>query len=431
MSGKRAAPTKLVLREDFFTPSAPLKVDREKGVIYGVKLLGWRSSNHRFYKPEAGKDAVARKVYEGAKVFWDHPRRPEDPRESEDGFGKLRNVEWREDGLYADLHFFTTDPLAAKLCEDVERGIGFFGLSHNAECEIEMGKDGEQVITRIGHCRSVDIVSEAATVSNLWESARQQKPMKFKAFFEAVAAKLPAKAGAIQALLEDEGDMPMMDADVPGEMPADGADSGDWRKKLADVVGELAASDDAEAHDLAGKIMKLLKPESAEVVPPVDDAAALGEEDGDEEKDAPVEESCDEPKKMEGKKPSRRTSRKASDPAVAELQEQLAALTAQLTTLTEEKKKADANAAAAALQLWVKEQCESRKLPAEKALVETCLRLADRKLITNHLDFLKTIAKPSASAPRSQSPHRFVESSTSTAARDGKTLAELLKTSRN
>jgi len=43
-----------------------LFIDREKGIIKGVKIIGFNSQNGRKYLPEALKDAVP--MYEGIKV---------------------------------------------------------------------------------------------------------------------------------------------------------------------------------------------------------------------------------------------------------------------------------------------------------------------------------------------------------------------------
>ncbi|MGD0652819.1 MAG: hypothetical protein ABSA16_00610, partial [Thermoguttaceae bacterium] len=49
-----------------------MRVDREEGVIRGVKILGLESRNRRSYLPEAL--AQAARLYEDAKVNVNHPK---------------------------------------------------------------------------------------------------------------------------------------------------------------------------------------------------------------------------------------------------------------------------------------------------------------------------------------------------------------------
>ena len=49
-----------------------INVDRERGIIRGVKILGTRSQNGRTYLAEAIGQAVP--LYEGAKVNVNHPK---------------------------------------------------------------------------------------------------------------------------------------------------------------------------------------------------------------------------------------------------------------------------------------------------------------------------------------------------------------------
>lgn len=53
--------------------SSSVRVDRDSGVIRGVKLIGFESKNGRTYPPSVLKGAVH--LYEGAKVNIDHPER--------------------------------------------------------------------------------------------------------------------------------------------------------------------------------------------------------------------------------------------------------------------------------------------------------------------------------------------------------------------
>ncbi|HJZ58388.1 MAG TPA: hypothetical protein VKE74_25830 [Gemmataceae bacterium] len=191
-------------------PGSPLKVDRNRGIIYGVKVLGRysRNSHHQpgaegtEYSASCMDDAVRRRLYEGVKVFTNHPpivngrRNAGAERSVQDLFGVLRNVKSKsgrdgQPGIYADLHYFKTHPLAQSVIEDVERGLGGFGLSHNAasDCQRERVDRATRhlVIECLAEIRSVDLVDRPATNRNLWESAPrargakgQANPQRFK-----------------------------------------------------------------------------------------------------------------------------------------------------------------------------------------------------------------------------------------------------------
>jgi hypothetical protein len=151
-------------------------VDRENGIIRGVKVLGLISDNGRQYLPSAVK--AAQKMYEGIKVNIDHPAHADDSRSATDRFGKLINIHFVEgEGLYGDLEFLTTHPMAARICEAAERMPDAFGLSHNAQGEGDE-KDGIFVVSKIVEVRHVDVVADPATTKSLSESIKKEPAME-------------------------------------------------------------------------------------------------------------------------------------------------------------------------------------------------------------------------------------------------------------
>lgn len=274
----------------------PLKVDREKGVVYGVKVLGWTSANRREYLKEAALKAVRAGLYENVKVYIDHRTKPNEQRSARDLFGKLCNATVEADGVYADLWYNRKNKMAEDVAEDAERGLGLYGLSHDAEAgDYDVRPDGVQVIKEISVVNSVDIVADAATVSSLSEGRTVSTPTKITigALLErlSVNAKLPKPLR--KQLLEMDTACPR-EMDDPGDMPADaGATPTDPKAALAAAVGQLVQSADAADHELAQKIMKLLKPEA-----PVEEE---DDEDDGEEKDDDDEKKPFESKKKGGK----------------------------------------------------------------------------------------------------------------------------------
>ena len=93
------------------------RVDREAGVIRGVRILGRVSRNGREYSSAAL--AQAARLYEGLGVNLNHSerRQSDGARDVEDGFGWLEGIDVRPDGVYGDLHYFRAHPQADVIVE--------------------------------------------------------------------------------------------------------------------------------------------------------------------------------------------------------------------------------------------------------------------------------------------------------------------------
>ncbi len=154
------------------------RVDREAGVIRGVKILGLVSRNGYRYLREAV--AKASPQYEGAKVYIDHIRLKDEAasdRRTADRWGKLVNVKLTESGeLVGDLEYLKSHPLTEQILEAVEK-FGDFGLSHDAG-GVRKTLKGETVVESITKLYSVDLVQNPATNSNLFESVAMKQLVK-------------------------------------------------------------------------------------------------------------------------------------------------------------------------------------------------------------------------------------------------------------
>lgn len=163
------------LQEFITSRGVSLRVDRQAGVIRGVKVLGLESQNGRSYLPEAL--AAAAPLYEGAKVNVNHPKSfPSAPRDYQDRLGAIHNVALRgNEGLFADLHFNPQHALAGQLAWDAEHAPENVGFSHNVLAR--MAKRGERtVVEAITKVQSVDLVADPATTRGLFESASLATP---------------------------------------------------------------------------------------------------------------------------------------------------------------------------------------------------------------------------------------------------------------
>ena len=152
------------------TAIAPRRVDREAGLIEGVRILGPDSKNGRKYSPRAMAEAA--RLYEGAPVNVDHPATERKDRPLAEAFGWIRNVRQEPDGVYGDLHYLKSHPQAELVAEAAERNPNRIGLSHHAEGTVRM--DGSRVIVEtVERVHSVDLVQTPATNAGLFESERR------------------------------------------------------------------------------------------------------------------------------------------------------------------------------------------------------------------------------------------------------------------
>lgn len=196
------------------------RIDREAGVIRGVRVLGLESKNGRRYLREAVQ--AAKPLYEGARVYLDHQEKGERPIGSR--WGRLINVREAEDGgLRADLEYLKDHPLTDQILEAADR-FQDIGLSHDSLGRSRM-QEGERVVYEIVEVNSVDLVEKPATTSNLWESHTVSKK-KFldvlkehstsvaiaKTLFERLTEMAGGSPEVMQQLDSTEVEMPMEEA---------------------------------------------------------------------------------------------------------------------------------------------------------------------------------------------------------------------------
>ncbi len=267
------------------------RVDAENGVIYDVKILGLVSENGRRYLPEALQRALS--FYEGLSVHINHPKSPTENRDIRGKTAWLEAVRYVDnDGLRGDLHFvLPLDDFQKKVLWAAEHKPDQYGLSQNADGKGETNRDGKFVVSEILEVRSVDLVDKPATTRSLFESKTMEKTTLKKVL---ESGNGPAKlrltlleglAGV--AILEDEY------ADGGEESP---------RQCVAKAVAALVNSQEPGDHEMATKLMKILKPEEPEVEeeeeePPMDDAAKKKKEEEDAAKTEADKKKAEESRK--------------------------------------------------------------------------------------------------------------------------------------
>jgi hypothetical protein len=269
-----AGPKLVTIVESVDNRGKKLIVDREKGIIPDVRVLGLHSVNGREYLPEAVRKAAP--LYEGAKVNKNHPKgQATQPRDYDDRMGKIVNVRVDSDGgLSGDLHFNPKHALAEQLCWDAEHAPENVGLSHNVSAKTRM--DGDLlVVEEITAVTSVDIVADSGTTKSLFEydsgqgSAARMPDSNFPPQHPATPMDAPAPA---KPLKEDD--------------PLDAGDGGDPHSAICkaynDKINALVSDETADPMETSAQVKQLLAAR-AKSLKQLDDA--LGGDDSDEADD--------------------------------------------------------------------------------------------------------------------------------------------------
>lgn len=152
-----------------------LSVDAAAGVVKNVKVLGSQSQNGRTYTEQAMRQALP--LYEGSKVYLNHPVKAGEPRRVEDRFGEMRGVSYRPgEGLFAEQFIYNPKhPFAEAFAWNAEHAPHALGFSHNVTGRTSV-KDGKTVVEAITKVASVDLVAEPATTRGLHESIEPGEP---------------------------------------------------------------------------------------------------------------------------------------------------------------------------------------------------------------------------------------------------------------
>ncbi len=220
-----------------------LRVDAQRGVLRGVKLLGLVSRNGRTYREAALSAAMS--LYEGAKVNVNHPKAgPLAPRDYQDRLGAIRDVTFRAgEGLFGDLHFNPKHALAEQLAWDAQHAPEQVGLSHNVLAQTS--RDGETVVVEeITKVESVDLVADPATTSGLFEQ-RSEESLVDQQLQEArqQIARLERQLKIAQLLAEHSLPLPVANDDQQLISPAffQSLEEAADEKQLAALVADRAA----------------------------------------------------------------------------------------------------------------------------------------------------------------------------------------------
>jgi hypothetical protein len=146
-------------------PAAPIRVDKEQGILHDVLFLGLHSRNRADYSGPVMEAALSQ--YEGAQSYTGHSRDGSNP-DFDRSFGVPRNCHVAADGIRGDYHFPPKHRLAEQLIWAAENNPRAVGFSHDADCTWRMEK-GRRIVTSIDRVYSVDLVTRPGTTRGLFE----------------------------------------------------------------------------------------------------------------------------------------------------------------------------------------------------------------------------------------------------------------------
>lgn len=257
-------------------------VDREAGVVPGVKLLGLTSRNGRRYSESAVRKAAG--LYEGTSVYLNHCK-PGQTRDVRDLAGNIRNVQFLEGrGLFGDVHYLKGDPSGEKLALLAEGNLRNVGMSHDADGTVKR-RGSENVVEEITEVNSVDVVHNPATTRSFKEQAMTTTLGKLieSAGYSHSPAKLLEMMPELAASPDEAVEAPEVAEGESGPDPIE-AVAAALAAKVADAIKDPAVSD-AEVGQMAKAASKTvasvradMEPKAEEPTPPAD-----GEESADEE----------------------------------------------------------------------------------------------------------------------------------------------------
>jgi hypothetical protein len=237
---------------------ATLRVNREAGVISGVKILGLQSRNGREYERAAAQNA--RGLYEGIAVNVDHVE-GKGQRSYSSRIGKLAAVEIREEGLYGDLLVNPKHALAEQLFWDAEHAPDKVGLSHDATGKTKR-RGGKTVVESIDVVRSVDLVAEPATTAGLFESVSTTSHHEEKSTMEGIDLK-EATADQLKKERPDLFKLIQRELAEATDVKAKDAEIADLKKKLQEAEEKEAAA--AHREKVAGELKEAKLDEPGDV----------------------------------------------------------------------------------------------------------------------------------------------------------------------
>jgi len=166
------------------------RIDRDKGEMLGIRVMGIRSAHGYEYTLDAQRAIAGR--YEQMPVGIDHDYSGS-PLTAADAWGVLSNPRVDDRGTIADLKYLKSHVRTEQILEDVERDIGLFSMSPVTTRCVESPKGKVTAFVPV----RVDLVVRGATTRRLFEQQAAAAPT-------ASAAELAALKAEIETLRETQ-----------------------------------------------------------------------------------------------------------------------------------------------------------------------------------------------------------------------------------
>jgi hypothetical protein len=185
--------------------SKPTKVDWDKGIIYGVKVLS-ESSRNGFVYPRSTREK-AHRILENLRVNIDHKEKGKEKQDIRfvERFGKLINPREGSGGTFCDLKFNKKHALAESIAYAAEYLDDTLGMSINGiGYGTKVDGQGRKIVEEIARLRSCDVVADPGSTHSLFES--QQMEEELPGTDPGVAASLTGMKAAVTHLVENAQD---------------------------------------------------------------------------------------------------------------------------------------------------------------------------------------------------------------------------------
>lgn len=236
------------------------RIDKENGIIHGVRVIGRVSRNGREYSDKAIAEAIS--LYEGTDVNLNHRGKGDmnGQRPIQESWGVLRNVSQDAKGAVSELHYLKEHRDTNAILERIERFPERFGLSHDAMGQTST-KGGKVIVESLKKVHSVDLVRNPATTNTLFESEENIVTKTVKEILESAAEH---KETDLFKLLEmmGQGDAPM----APADMPVEAAEDADPMEAVKSSLKQAYMAAAEKAFDTPGKTISILKDLAGEVM---------------------------------------------------------------------------------------------------------------------------------------------------------------------
>jgi len=177
-------------------------INKEKRLIEKVVLLSGESANNRTYTPECLTKSVA--LLEGAKCYADHDKSG-GTRGVRDLIGIYRDVVYESNKVKGTLHLLDDgSEMSNKVLAIVEQMPELVGNSISARGRYHR-EDGRDIIEELTKVNSVDIVTDPATTSSLFESIEEEKEDKEMEYKDVKQSELKTSRNDIYEAILKEG----------------------------------------------------------------------------------------------------------------------------------------------------------------------------------------------------------------------------------